>query len=632
MYTMGDHDRPGARPRIHLRRRGACAALLALTLGVGLVGATGSPAGAATSSASTGRISVTSAGAELPGNVGSAITAVDATGRYVAFSGAALYGPADTNDEADVYLRDRTAGTTTRVSVTDDEDQISGLSVMCGASSDLRFVAFWSNGENMAGGTGQIFLRDRSLGTTRLVSQSTGGIPSVTANGGSGMFLEEVCDVSLDGRYVAFTSEGSNLVSGDTNGFADVFRRDMTAATTIRVSVKNAGAQVTGGGSYDPSMPDDGDPIVFTSSAPTVTMGDGNGKPDVFQRDQLTSSTTVVSLKSDATYPNGASYDVSIAGDGSVVAFTTTATDLLPPGQVDGNGTVSDVVGRATNAGQEELLSVGSTEAQANGYSRHATVSADGRYVAFTSAADNLWLVDANGQDDAYVRDLDLELTSLASRRSTGFLAGTGPSSGRPVISADGSVTAFASNATDLARGDTNQARDVYVRDAAVDHTPFDSFDALVAQQFADFAGRAPTATEAAEWKARLVNGEVSPDEVIADLAHSTAWSSRRAPVTRLYWAFFLRAPDAAGLDYWVAQNKAGKGLHTIAGQFALSGEFKTTYGPLSNQAFVTLVYQNVLERDPAPNEVAYWSQQLATGAKTRGSVMVGFSESAEGR
>ncbi|HEV7720369.1 MAG TPA: hypothetical protein VGO60_03755, partial [Iamia sp.] len=235
MHTMGDHDRPGPRPRIHPRRRGACAALLALTLGGGLVAATGSAAGAATSSASTGRVSVTSAGAELDGHVGSALTAVDSTGRFVAFSGAAPYDPADGNHELDVYVRDRTAGTTTRVSLTDAGDEISGESAMCGASSDLRFVAFWSDGTNIsAGGTGQIFLRDRSLGTTRLVSQSTGGFPSFAVGGGSGVFRDEVCDVSLDGRYVAFTSGGTNLVSGDTNTFADVFRRDMTAATTIR--------------------------------------------------------------------------------------------------------------------------------------------------------------------------------------------------------------------------------------------------------------------------------------------------------------------------------------------------------------------------------------------------------------
>jgi hypothetical protein len=379
-------------------------------------------------------------------------------------------------------------------------------------------------------------------------------------------------------------------------------------------------------------MPDDGDPVFFTSSAPTVTMSDGNNQPDVFQRDLSLSQTAVVSLTAGITVPNGASYDVSVAGDGSFVAYTTTSTNLLPPGQVDGNGAINDVVGRLTSSSQEHLLSVSSNEVQANGASRQANVSQDGSSVAFTSGASNLWVFDDNGYEDAYVRDLDLELTSLASRRSTGFLSGDGSTAGPPVVSADGTVTAFTTEATVLARGDGNQARDVYVRDSAVDHTPFASFDALVARQFADFAGRAPTAAEATEWKARLVNGEVSPDEVIADLAHSTAWSSRRAPVTRLYWAFFLRAPDAAGLDYWVAQNKAGKGLHTIAGQFALSGEFKATYGSLSNQAFVTLVYQNVLERDPAPNEVAYWSQQLATGAKTRGSVMVGFSESAEGR
>ncbi|HEV7722387.1 MAG TPA: DUF4214 domain-containing protein, partial [Iamia sp.] len=501
---------------------------------------------------------------------------------------------------------------------------------LCGASGSLRFVGFWSDATNLpSGGTGQIYVRDRFLGTTRLVSIGAGGLASLEPGGGSGIAKDGRCDISLDGRYVVFASEGNNLVA-DGNGVADVFRRDLSTNTTIRVSVKNDETEITGGASDDPQISDSGAIVVFASDG-QLTLGDGNSASDVFLRHIPNQTTTVVSLKPTASYPNDDSSSPSISGDGAVVAFTTQATDITP-GEPDENGVAVDIYVMPVSGSAKTRVSVSSTEEQGNAASYASALSHDGRFVAFTSSASNLWPLEGNQGGDAFVRDLQLGITTLASRRVSSLVTSGYQTTGRVGISSDGTAVAYASVAPDLVRKDGNGHRDVFVRDTDVAHNPFGSFDALVAQQFADFAGRAPTAAEATEWKARLVNGEVSPDEVITDLAHSAVWSQHRSPVTRLYWAFFLRAPDAAGLDYWVDQKAGGKGLHTIAGQFALSNEFKTTYGPLSNQAFVTLVYQNVLERDPAPNEVAYWSQQLASGAKTRGSVMVGFSESAEGR
>lgn len=632
MHTSGDHHCRGPRPGTShppIRQR-LTALVVTAGLGAGLALAGSPPAGAVPTTEVTARVSVTSTGAEVKADTEYVNPAVDPTGRFVAFSGIGAYDPADTNGQGDVYVRDRLAGTTTRVSLTDADAQITGSSSLCGASGDLRYVGFWSNGTNLPGTVvGQIYVRDRQTGTTRLASIGAGGLSSIKPGGGSGIVAEGRCDISLDGRYVVFASEGNNFVA-DGNGVADVFRRDLQTSTTIRVSVKDDETEITGFGSADPQISDDGNLVVFSTRA-KVHAADGNDALDVFLRRVATGTTVAVSLKPNATYPAGGSQSPAISGDGSLVAFTSQATDLNPA-EPDENGTTVDVYVMPTGGSAKTRVSVSSTEEQGNSLSYAPALSQDGRYVAFVSYADNLYPLDNEVSGDVFRRDRQLGLTTLASRRVESAVPSEYDTEGRPGISGDGTAVAYGSVAPDLVRNDKNGKRDVFVRDADISQVPFDSFDQLVAQQFADFVGRAPTTAEAIEWRNRLRHGELSPDEVIADLAHSTEWSQHRGPVTRLYWAFFLRAPDAAGLDYWVQQKAGGKGLHTIAGQFAQSKEFKTLYGSLGNSAFVTLVYQNVLKRDPAPDEVAYWSGQLSSGAKSRGSVMVGFSESAEGR
>ncbi|WP_421120511.1 DUF4214 domain-containing protein [Aquihabitans daechungensis] len=100
----------------------------------------------------------------------------------------------------------------------------------------------------------------------------------------------------------------------------------------------------------------------------------------------------------------------------------------------------------------------------------------------------------------------------------------------------------------------------------------------------------------------------------------------------RLYWAFFLRAPDQAGLDYWTKKLSTGTTLSKVAKHFAASSEFQTKYGSKTNSQFITLIYQNIFDRDPDPAGLAFWTKKLDTKAKTRGDVMVNFSESSEGR
>lgn len=109
------------------------------------------------------------------------------------------------------------------------------------------------------------------------------------------------------------------------------------------------------------------------------------------------------------------------------------------------------------------------------------------------------------------------------------------------------------------------------------------------------------------------------------------AYGAADQGVERLYLAYFLRDPDPSGLSYWNEQRAAGMALGTISDQFATSGEFQSRYGALSDRDFVALVYQNVLSRAPDAGGYAYWLAQMAAGM-TRGTLMTGFSESAEFR
>lgn len=158
---------------------------------------------------------------------------------------------------------------------------------------------------------------------------------------------------------------------------------------------------------------------------------------------------------------------------------------------------------------------------------------------------------------------------------------------------------------------------------------PFRTTSAFVRQQYFDFVGRAPTASEAAAQAKALRLGTATPQEVIRTLRAMPGLQSRRAAVTRLYRAYLARTPDFGGLEHWVSRLQAGVPLARVSSAFAGSSEFARRYGNLGDTAFVDRVYRNVLGRPADPAGRAYWSKRLAAGT-SRGTVMVQFSESNE--
>jgi Tol biopolymer transport system component len=404
------------------------------------------------SAGTTERVSLADNGAE-PDNASSA-PAVSGDGRYVVFaSDAANLVPVDTNGRRDIFLRDTAAGTTARVSVTPTGAQGNGASQAPVVSADGRYVAFESDAANLmpndTNGSVDVFVRDTVAGTTTLVSVAAGG-----AQGNDFSFRAAI---SPDGRYVAFRSDASNLVASDTNNAPDVFVRDTAANTSTRVSVAANGAQGNGS-SLRPALASDGKLVVFQSDASNLVPGDANAATDVFMRDAAAGTTRRVSLGGANAESNNSSMSPAISADGRFVAFESAADNL-----VAGDTNQKNDVFLRDREGTTTRVSVATDGTQGNGLSLGAAVSADGRYVAFASEASNLVPGDANGVADAFVRDTVAGTTARVSVASDGT-AGNGYSVA-VALSADGRVAAFASEASNLAPGDTNGAVDIFVRD-----------------------------------------------------------------------------------------------------------------------------------------------------------------------
>ncbi|MDH5445456.1 MAG: Ig-like domain-containing protein [Gammaproteobacteria bacterium] len=266
---------------------------------------------------------------------------------------------------------------------------------------------------------------------------------------------------SADGRYVAFSSDATNLVTGDTNGHSDVFVHDSQTGTTTRVSVDSSGKQAINGNSYPHSISSDGRYVAFRSSATNLVANDTNGQRDIFVHDTQTGSTTRVNVDSSGNQTvNGHSYAPSISADGRYVAFHSSATNLVAD---DTNGQ-ADIFMHDTQTNTTIRVNVGPSGSQANFHSTTPSISANGRYVAFESSATNLIAVDTNDVDDVFVHDTQAGTTTRVSVDSSGTQAINGRSHS-PSISADGRYVAFESYATNLVTNDTNGQRDIFVHD-----------------------------------------------------------------------------------------------------------------------------------------------------------------------
>ena len=270
--------------------------------------------------------------------------------------------------------------------------------------------------------------------------------------------------MSADGRYVTMAGPATNLVPGDTNQHDDVFVRDRWRGTTSLVSVSSTGAQGNNDSAGNPdqtanqvAISADGRYVAFVSYATNLVPGDTNNALDVFVRDRQRGTTRRVDVASSGAQSNGtAGYGVSMSADGRYVAFSSDATNLVP-GDTNGNG---DVFVRDLVNGTTRRVSLSSTGGQGNSLSSEARISGDGRNVAFDSGADNLVPGDTNVEADVFVRNLLAHTTRRVSVTSNGQQADF--ASIFPLISYSGRHVAFLTWAQ-LAKEDTNRRLDVYV-------------------------------------------------------------------------------------------------------------------------------------------------------------------------
>jgi Tol biopolymer transport system component len=285
---------------------------------------------------------------------------------------------------------------------------------------------------------------------------------SAGAGGSSGNGASGEGAITPNGRYVAFVTTARNLIANDLNLSAgDVILRDVRDGVTTLVSVNRFGTGTGNGASHDPSVSENGRWVVFTSAAEDLVGNDANGVEDVFVRD-LTLGTTLVSVRQDGSgSATGASGSASISSNGRWVSFSSVAEDLVAS---DGNGQ-EDVFVRDLQTGMTTLVSIDRQgSSSGTGRSFGPVLTPGGRTVAFVSNANDLVADDENAANDVFLRDLNAGTTTIVSISRDGTGGGKGDSWG-PIVSPNGRYVAFTSVARDMVTADRNHSSDVFLRD-----------------------------------------------------------------------------------------------------------------------------------------------------------------------
>ena len=378
------------------------------------------------------RASVSTEGKQANGE--SSTPVLSGTGRYVAFESAASNLVSDDkNGSGDVFVRDLAMNVTERVSISSSGGEGSGHSFQPSISADGRFVAFTLEGSTF-GGNGA----DGVNVYVRDRSRNETTLVSLNADGVPAKYAHGR-GMSADGRYVLFEDSSRQY-----------FVRDRVREATSPVPAVDRIGGFSAEGRY----------VAFTSFRPDLVPGDTNRTYDAFVQDLTSRTTQRVSLDSRGTQADRGSFVISISATGRYVAFESIATNLVPGDRNKGH----DVFVRDRSTGQTERVSVDSHGREGNlpsDYLYPPAISAAGRYVAFVSAATNLVLGDSNGRNDVFVRDRSTGRTQRVSVDSGGRQANH--LSRMPAISADGRYVAFASRASNLVTDDTNDGPDTFV-------------------------------------------------------------------------------------------------------------------------------------------------------------------------
>ena len=331
--------------------------------------------------------------------------------------------------------------------------ETDGTSANPSITPDGRFVAFGSDASNLVAGD------TNGVQDIFVLTLATGALERVSMSytGGEPDDSCAVPKISANGRFVCFQSNATNLVPGDTNAVMDIFVHDRMTALTVRVNLDSSGGQ-SGLYSSGPVISSDGRFVAFSSFADDLVPGDTNQNSDVFLRDLQAGTTERISVDGLGMELDGNSSGPSLSSDARFVAFYSESANLVP-GDTNGYG---DVFVRDRLSGTNERISVTASGVEGNHHSRSAQISADGQMVVFITLADNFWWSDSNFNQDVFVVDRLTRTMDLVSVNPDGDISsGT---SYECIISADGRYVVFRSDGDNLVPGDSNDASDVFVR------------------------------------------------------------------------------------------------------------------------------------------------------------------------
>ena len=389
----------------------------------------------------------------------------------------------------------------------------NGRSLKPSISADGWVVSFQSKASDLwpgdANNVSDVFVNNGFTGLIELCSVSSAGLQANDLS-----IAPSICG---DAHLVAFQSTATNLVAGDTNNLSDCFVHDRTNGLTWRISVDSNGGQ-SDGNSDGVAFSADGRCVAFRSSATNLVPGDTNASPDIFVVELASGAIERVSVSSQGAEgnPGPGSDRASLSGDGRLVAFDSAAANLVAG---DNNGVIDCFVHDRTN-GSTIRVSTNAVGVEGNGQSVEATISQNGRFVVFESAASNLILADNNGLEDVFIKDLQFGAIRRASVSSSGLEA-DGISLGAS-LSADGRCVVFTSAATNLVVGDTNARRDVFVRDLLAQETLRLSLGASGSEGDGDSQNAAISAeARRIAFQSQATNFATSDPNAVEDIFHS---------------------------------------------------------------------------------------------------------------
>jgi flagellin-like hook-associated protein FlgL len=392
------------------------------------------------------------------GNGASTAAMISLGGEFIVFqSSASNLVAGDTNGQTDIFLKNLTTGVTSLVSTDSNGVQANGNSESASISADGRYILFTSYASNLVSGdtngVRDVFLKDLATGVTSRVSTSQAG-----AQGNGQSYISAI---TTDGRFALFQSAASNLVTGDTNAVMDVFRKDLVTGEIIRVSTDSSGVQGNAFSSGAVASAD-GRFVAFLSTASNLVSGDTNGFSDVFIKDVETGNTRRISTSASGEQANHNSFMVSISANGRYAAFYSQASNLVSNdlnSQFDSFWKDTET-GEIINVNSDLLGNPGDIS------SVNPQISADGMYVAFWSNATNIVSNDTNGQVDVFRKSIETGVTERVNTSTTGIQADAELLVNRPSMAANANLVVFDSLANNLSAQDSGgSVSDVYLRD-----------------------------------------------------------------------------------------------------------------------------------------------------------------------